>query len=168
MGGFLEPSPLSQPQRDTNWLPIGLGVVLIVAVVGIIAWFSRTPTKTVTAPPPYVANLKFSDLKMSTAQNFVGATVTYIDGTITNTGSQTVTHAAIHVIFKDSMNQTTQLEDAPLRVLQSGGPYLDTLDLNQSPLAPAQAKPFRLTFEHVSAEWNQAYPNLSVTDVTTK
>ena len=34
------------------------------------------------------------------------------------------------------------------------------------PLAPGQSKPFRLTFEHISADWNHAYPELQVTDVT--
>src|SRR5579883_2643551 len=101
MGDAIEPPPLSQPQRETNWVPIILGVALVVVVVGLIAWFSRGKPNSASGPPPYAANLKFSDLKMSQAQNFVGATVTYLDGTITNTGNQTVTGAMIHVIFQD-------------------------------------------------------------------
>jgi hypothetical protein len=37
-----------------------------------------------------------------------------------------------------------------------------------SPLAPGQGKPFRLTFEHISSDWNHAYPDLQVTDVSLK
>ncbi|MGA7382504.1 MAG: DUF2393 family protein [Terriglobales bacterium] len=119
-------------------------------------------------PHPYASSLKLSDLKMSAAQNFVGASVTYIDGTVTNAGDKTVTHAVVHVNFKNSLDQIAQAEDVALRVLQTSGPYPDAVDLSASPLAPGQGKPFRLTFEHVSADWNQAYPELQVTGDTLK
>ncbi len=168
MGDAVEPPPLSQPQQETSWVPIILGVALVVLIVGLIAWFSRGKPNSAGGPPPYAANLKFSDLKMSQAQNFVGATVTYLDGTVTNTGNQTVTGAMIHVVFENSMGEVAQLEDVPLHVLQTGGPYLDAVDLSASPLVPGQSKQFRLTFEHVSAEWNQVYPELQVKDVRLK
>jgi hypothetical protein len=55
-----------------------------------------------------------------------------------------------------------------LHVLQTSGPYPDAVDLNASPLVPGQSKPFRLTFEHITADWNQQYPELQVTDVVVK
>lgn len=168
MSGLIEPSPLSQPERESNWAPIGLGIAFVVLAMGLIAWFARSQPKPPAAPPPYAASLKLSDLKMSAAQNFVGATVTYLDGSITNTGGQTVTHATIHVTFQDFQGQVTQIEDVPLHVLQVNGPYPDAVDLGVSPLAPGQSKSFRLTFEHVSAEWNQAYPDLQISEVVTK
>jgi hypothetical protein len=168
MGGPIEPPPLSQPQRDANWTPIVLGVVVVVVLVGVVAWLQRSQPRRPVGPPPYAANLKFSDLKMSQAQNFVGASVTYLDGAVTNSGQQTVTGVLIHVVFQDSMGQVAQIEDVPLRVLQTGGPYLDAVDLGVSPLAPGQSKQFRLIFEHVSSEWNQAYPELQVKDVRLK
>lgn len=105
---------------------------------------------------------------MSQAQNFVGASVTYIDGTVTNAGDKTVINATVHVEFRNSMEQVVQVEDLPLRILQTSGPYPDAVDLAVSPLPPGQNKPFRLTFEHVSADWNQAYPTLQVSDVVVK
>jgi hypothetical protein len=137
-------------------------------VAGIAALILREAPRSNSGPPPYVANLKFSDLKMSQAQNFVGATVTYIDGTLTNAGDKTVTHAVVQVTFKDLYNQVAQIENVPVKVLQTGGPYLDTVDISVSPLAPSQSKPFRLIFEHLSEQWNQAYPDLQITDVTVK
>src|SRR5579863_8092744 len=168
MDGLIEPSPLSAPERESNWVPIGLGIAFVVIAMGAIAWLARSQPKVPVPPPPYAANLKLSDLKMSAAQNFVGATVTYLDGTITNTGTQTVTHVMIHVTFQDFQGQVAQLEDVPLHVLQTGGPYLDAVDLGVSPLAPGQSKSFRLTFEHVSGEWNQVYPDLQISEVITK
>lgn len=168
MGGLIEPSPLSQQERDSNLRPILLGVVLVVVVVGVIAVLTRGTPKSATPLHPYAASLKLSDLKMSAAENFVGASVTYIDGTVTNTGDKTVTHAAIHVAFRNSLAEVAQAEDVPLHVLQTSGPYPDAVDLSLSPLAPGQGKPFRLTFEHISSDWNQAYPDLQVTDVSLK
>ena len=167
MGGFIEDSPSTQEQ-DSNRLPILIGMVLVIVVVGIIVLFSRGQSKGNAAPHPYAANLKISDLKMSAAENFVGATVTYLDGTVTNTGDKTVTHATVHVVFKDSLGQIAQAEDVPLHVLQTGGPYLDAVDLSASPMAPGQSKPFRLTFEHVTEEWNHEFPELRVMDVSLK
>ena len=141
---------------------------MVVVVVGVIVLLSRGTPKGPAAAHPYASNLKFSDLKMSQAENFVGAKVTYIDGTISNSGDKTVIRATVHVTFKNSMDQIAQVEDLPLRVLQTGGPYPDAVDLSVSPLGRGQNEPFRLTFEHITADWNQAYPELQVTDVTLK
>jgi len=168
MGGLIEPSPLSAPQRDSNMRPILIGVALVVIIVGVIVLLTRSAPKGPAAPPPYIANLKLSDLKMSAAENFVGASVTYLDGTVTNAGDQTVIHAMVHVDFRNSLDQIAQAEDVPLHVLQPTGPYPDAVDLSASPLAPRQSKQFRLTFEHISADWNRNYPELRVTDVTVR
>lgn len=167
MGGLIEPSPVAQ-EPESNWRPIIVGLVLVVIVVGAFAWFSRSQPKSAAAPHPYATNIKLSDLKMSAAENFVGASVTYLDGTVTNAGDKTVTHVMIHVIFKDSLGQVAQTDDIPLHVLQTSGPYPDAVDLSTIPLAPGQGKQFRLTFEHVSADWNREYPELQVTDVSVK
>jgi hypothetical protein len=164
---LLEQTPTGE-QRDSPWLAILLGVGLVVVLVAGIALLLRTSPKAQTGPPPYAANIQLSDLKMATAQNFVGATVTYIEGTVTNKGDKTVTHVATHVTFKDSMGQVAQSETVSLYVVDSSGPYPNPVDLSASPLAPGRAKPFRLTFEHVSADWDQAYPQLQISDVSLK
>jgi hypothetical protein len=107
-------------------------------------------------------------LKESAAQNFVGVTVSYLDGTITNTGDKAVTHAVVQITFKDDMGQTAQREEMPIHVLRTGGPYDEAVDLSLSPLLPGQSEPFRLTFENISAQWNHAYPDLQITQVTVK
>jgi hypothetical protein len=167
MGGLIQPSPTT-PQDDSNWRPITLGVVLVVAIVGVIAFLTRSAPKTAAPPDPYAASLQLSDLKMSAAENFVGASVTYLDGSIANTGDKTVTHAMVRLGFKDSVGQITQTEDLPVRMLQTTGPYPDTVDLSAAPLGPGQSKPFRLTLEHVSDSWNREYPELKITSVMVK
>jgi hypothetical protein len=167
MGGLIQPNPTVE-ERETNWRAIGIAVASVVAIAVILILISRTEQKAPSGPPPYAANLKLSDLKMSAAENFVGATVSYVDGTVTNTGNQTVNHAVVEVNFKDSMGQLAQRETVPLRVLQTSGPYPDAVDFSVSPLAPGQSKPFRLTFEGISSQWNHEYPALKVVDITVK
>jgi hypothetical protein len=168
MGTLLQPTPTAPEESSSNWLPIVFGVVLVVIVVVAASLLLRTDAKIANASDPYAANLKFSDLKMSAAENFVGATVTNLDGTVTNNGDQTVSHATVSVTFKDSLGQIAQTEDVPLRILQTSGPYPEAVDLRVAPLTPHQSEPFRLIFEHVTADWNHEYPEVRVTDVVAK
>ena len=167
MGGLIQPSPTAH-REESSLRPILIGVFIVAVVVGILVLAFRGEQKKPVQPPAYAASLKFSDLKASAAQNFVGATVSYLDGTVTNTGDKTVIHAVVQITFKDDMGQTAQREEIPIRVLRTGGPYDEAVDFNLSPLAPGQSKPFRLTFERISAQWNHAYPDMQVTQVSVK
>jgi Protein of unknown function (DUF2393) len=169
MDSLIEPraNPTTE-QEESTLRPILIGIVIVGIVVGILALIFRSEQKKPVPPPAYATNLKFSDLKTSAAQNFVGATVSYLDGSITNAGDKTVTHAVVQVTFKDELGQTAQREELPMRVLRTGGAYDEAVDLSLSPLAPGQSEPFRLTFENISAQWNHAYPDLQITQVMTR
>ncbi len=167
MGGLLQPTSASEePDSRGKIIAITVGVVIVVAIIAALLLHSE-PRKA-SGPPAYAANLKLSDLKMSAAQNFVGATVSYVDGTVTNSGDKTVTRVVVEVTFKDDMGQLAQREEIPLQVLKTSGPYPEAVDLGLTPLAPGQSKPFRLTFEGISAQWNRQYPDIQIADVTTK
>jgi hypothetical protein len=169
MDGLLDPNINPTTEKETSALrPILIGIVIVGVVVAVLALILRSEQKKPLPPPAYAANLKFSDLQTSAAQNFVGATVSYLDGTVTNTGDKTVIHAVVQITFKDDMGQTAQREETAIRVLHTGGLYDEPVDLNVSPLAPGQSKQFRLTFENISAQWNHAYPDLQITQVTLK
>ncbi len=168
MDGLTEPNLNPATEQGSIMRPILIGIVIVAVVVGVLALALRSEVKKPAPPPPYAANLKFSDMKTSAAQNFVGATVSYIDGVVTNAGDQTVIHAVVQVTFKDDMGQTAQREELPIRVLRTGGPYDEAVDLNLSSLMPGESKPFRLTFENISAQWNHAYPELVITQVSVK
>jgi hypothetical protein len=160
------PSGAQEPDHSRRFI-----VIAIAVVVGLVlgaALLLREPVKTAQKIPPYAAKLQISDIKMSQAQNFVGASVTYIDGNIANIGDKIVTHAVVQVTFKDSYGQVAQIEYVPIKLLQTSGPYPDTVDLATAPLASGQTKSFRLIFEHVSEQWNQASPELKITDLTLK
>jgi hypothetical protein len=167
MGSFGQPAPVTQ-ERDSSRLIIAVAVAGVIAVMLGLAFLLREPPKKAKAIPPYATSLKISDLKLSAAENFVGHTVTYVDGTVGNTGAKTVTGAMVEVVFKDDTGQLAQRDEVPLRVLQTSGPYPEAVDLNAAPLAPGQTQPFRLTFDSISTQWNRAYPEIKVTDVTVK
>ena len=168
MGGLMEPELKLGSEQESSRRPILIGIVVVGIVVAILAAIFRTEEKKPVRPSAYAANLKLSDLKTRAAQNFIGATFSYIDGVVTNTGNQTVIHAEVQVTFKDEMGQTAQREEIPIRVLRTGGPYDEAVDLNLSPLAPGQSEPFRLTFENISAQWNHAYPDMQITQVSVR
>jgi|SRR5580658_1088436 hypothetical protein len=169
MDGLLQPNPNPTTERqESSLVPILIGIVIVGIVVGMLALIFRAERKKPVPPPAYAANLKFTDLKASAAQNFAGATVSYLGGTITNAGDKTVIHAIVQVTFKDDMGQTAQREELPIHILRTGGPYDEAVDLSLSPLVPGQSKPFRLTFENISTQWNHAYPDLQITQVSVK
>jgi len=167
MGGLIEPTPVAEePDSSRRIIAIAVATVIVVAIVA--AFLLRSQPKSASGPPPYAASLKLSDFKMSAAENFVGATVSYVDGTVTNAGNKTVTHVMVEVTFKDDMGQTAQREEIPLQLLKTTGPYPEAVDFSLSPLGAGQSKTFRLTFESISAQWNHQYPEIRVTDVTAR
>lgn len=167
MGGLIQPTPAGE-ERDSSRLTIIIAIAVVVAIAIAAALLLRSQPKAASGPPPYASNLKLSDFKMSAAENFVGATVSYVDGNIANTGSQTVIHIVARVNFKDEMGQLAQRDDIPMQVLKTDGPYPEAVDFSVAPLAPGQNKPFRLTFESISAQWNHQVPEIQITDVTVK
>jgi hypothetical protein len=167
MGSLIQPtSTVEEP--DSSRRTIMIAMVAVIAIAIGAALLLRSRPKSASGPPPYAANLKLSDFKMSAAENFVGATVSYVDGTVANSGDKTVTHLVVEVTFKDELGQLAQREEIPMQVLKTDGPYPEAVDFSVSPLSPGQSKTFRLTFEGISAQWNHQYPEIRITDVAVK
>ena len=167
-----DPPTIGQPtpaeERDSSRIIIVVAVVAVIAVMLSLAFFLREKPKPPKPVSPYLASVKLSDFKMSAAENFIGATVSYIDGTITNASDKTVTHAVVEVTFKDDTGQLAQRDEVPIQVVRNNGAYTEPVDLTVAPLGPGQSQPFRLTFERISTQWNRQYPEMRVTDVTVK
>ena len=157
-------------EEGRRWLPLAIGAVIIVVVLAAI-WIFGRPPKQAAGPgiDPYSENLRISDLKLSTATNFVGASVTYLDGKITNAGNKTMRGARVEAIFRNSMGQIVQRETLPLMLYRTGIQGIpDVAPLSAAPLTPNQTRDFRLTFEHISADWDQGFPELRFVKITTQ
>ena len=83
---------------------------------------------------------------MSAAANFLGDTVTYLDGSVTNNGSKPVRRLDVELNFVDTLNQVVLRETAH--------PLAD----RATPLQPGETHAFRVTFDHMPVDWNQAPP----------
>ena len=161
-------SPTTPADSPGPWRAILAGVVVVAVVIGLLVWLGVGNRSAPAAPNPYADQLQISNVKMAAAQNFVGGTVTYVDGKITNTGAKTVTGAVAEVIFRNSLGEVVQKEQIPVRVLVFQGPERNILDLRSAPLKPGASADFRLTIEGtISADWNQGYPEVRIASVST-
>ena len=149
--------------------PMIVGVLVVLLALGALILAGRSARSTAASSvDPYVKNLQLSDFKLSQAENFVGGNVTYLEGKVTNAGNKTLSAAQVRVIFKNSLDEVAQSENLTLMVITARQPYIDTAPLNAQPLKAGESRDFRLTFEHVTADWNGAMPEVSVRSVTTQ
>ncbi len=163
-------TPAKPQTQERNWMPMVIGLVAVLVVVGIITVVTRHQGETKPQVNPYAAKLQLSNPKVSAAENYVGGTVTYLDVDISNTGDKALVGADMKMVFKNTLDQIVQNETLPLHVLvqnQMGG-YPDLVDLERSPIAPGQTKTVRLTLEHISADWNQTFPEVQLVNLKLK
>lgn len=156
----LSSQPADEQQR--NWVPIVIGLVLVILIVAGIALISRNRGDVASELHPYSENLQVGDVNLSAADNFVGGTVTYLDIVLTNNGNKSVTGGQVELTLRNELNEVVQKETVPIHVLQPNqlGGYPDLVDLSASPLGPGQTKTIRVTLEHVSTDWNRSRPEL--------
>ena len=167
-------APEFQPQSQqiddaTPRGPMIVGALVVLLALGALILAGRNARSNATAAiDPYVKNLQLSDFKLSQAENFVGGNVTYLEGKVTNARNKTVVGAQVRVNFKNSLQEISQTETLPLMIITARQPYIDTADLRSQPLTPGESRDFRLTFEHVTADWDGTMPEVTVQSVTTQ
>jgi hypothetical protein len=161
-----EPVISAEQKGDRNWMPMGIGAGLVLVAVVLAIVFTRGEDKT-EQTNPYVSKLLISNLHMATAENFAGGTVTYIEGSLANSGDRKLTDARVEVLFKNALGQVSQKEQLPLTILLPNAPYVDYGPLERAPLSPGQTRGFRLTLEHITADWDGQIPQVRVVSVGT-
>lgn len=149
------------------WVPMAIGAALLALVIGGVILLSRSGEQAATGQAhPYGANLRFTDLKVSASENFVGGNVTYLDGVLTNAGDRTVNAVSVELTFRNTLNEVVQKETLRVMALSQSGPYPDLIDLRSAPIAPGKSRTVRLTLDHISADWNRVAPDIKVTNVS--
>jgi hypothetical protein len=103
------------------------------------------------AEQAYAERIHFNDLHMSRSTNMIKQEFTYVTGTMTNDGVQSIRAMEVTVEFRDALNQII-LRDSQFVI----APNLDP------PLNAGLSREFQVTLEHVPAEWNQQYPSIRV------
>ena len=170
---FLSPDKKStrEPRAIVPWVIAGIVVLVILGFFLVRSHHGPPPNPGgagLAPPDPYASNLPISDLKMSEASSVAGGKATYIDGTIANRGTQTVSGITVQVAFSDFTKQLVQKETMPLNLIRTHEPYIDTQPVSAAPIAPGETREFRLIFDHVAEGWNQYYPEIRVIEVKFK
>jgi hypothetical protein len=127
-----------------------------------------TVTPISAATDPYAANLTIGNLAMSESSNLSGGKVTYLDGHITNEGNRTVTGITVQILFRDAAHEVAQNETQALRIIRTRDPYVDVEPLSAAPLKPGDGEDFRLVFDTVPDQWDNAFPDIRVIHVETR
>ena len=159
-GGF----PLSMQMKDeseSSRLPLamlaGVGVVLLV-LGGFYLLLRGGPSTGAVAEQPlpfedaeraYAQQIHFSKPQMSRAANTLNQEVTFIVGTLENSGARTVRQIEVSIEFHDLINQVV-LRDTH-RLLANG-----------ARVGPGQKQEFQINFDRVPNDWNRQYPAFKV------
>jgi hypothetical protein len=157
-----------------NWLPLVIAAAIVLAVAGALVLFYEHGKSTPTVTPisaaldSYSGNLPISNLHMSESSNLAGSKVTYVDGSITNTGTRTVTGITVQVLFRDPAHEVAQNETHPLNIIRTREPYIDVEPVSAAPLKPGESADFRLIFDTVARDWDGAFPEIRVIHVDLK
>lgn len=162
------PAPFStqEPERTVStqtWI-IAAVAVLLVAAVAAIATLRRSPANTGApfAPDAYAASLPITGISMSEATNGAGGKATYVDGTVANTGTRTLTGAEVQVTFATSDGSAPHRETVPMALVRTRVPYVDLQPVAADPIRPGDHRDFRLIFESVPANWDVQPPSILV------
>ena len=103
---------------------------------------------------------------MSESSNLAGGKVTYLDGHIANKGDHTVAGISMQVLFRNGAQEVAQNETQGLKVVRTRDPYVDIEPQSAAPLKPGDERDFRLIFDHVTPDWDGAYPQLRILRIT--
>jgi hypothetical protein len=106
------------------------------------------------AQKAYLPQVVAFDARMSSARNFLGDTVYYLDGRVTNKGDKVVLGLELELKFVDLLNQVVLREK------------IHPLNDRTPPLKPGETRAFRVSFDRFPADWNRAPPSMTPTSVS--
>jgi hypothetical protein len=162
MPEILKTPQSSDDKPTTSPITFAVGAVVVLAIAGSL-WFLFAPlqnklrpvgqgaaTKMSDAEQEYAKNLRFENLVLSRAENFLHQEVTTLKGEVVNGGKQPVQGLFLTLEFSDDLNQV---------VLRETRGVLGTPPV---PLAPGERRGFEISFEHVPSSWNRQQPALHV------
>lgn len=162
---FNEPSPERGAFPTTPAILAAVAVIVLIAVFVVVGRHGKSGAGQANAA--YASSLEISNIQVSQSQSLSGGRSTYLDGHIANRGNQTVTGITLQATFATDSGQP-QVLTAPVAVIRTREPYVDTQPLSMAPLPPGGQADFRLIFEGVTDAWDQKPPTLAALQVSTR
>jgi hypothetical protein len=157
----MEPGESSyEKQRSQFPIAFALGLVIVAILVGCIVLVVKhtrsAPVATIHLPfgaeeQAYAERIHFDDIQLAHATNFLNQDFTYVAGTIANMGVKDIKAMQVEIEFRDGLNQVVLRETESL------------IPPDADPIPAGQRRPFQVTLEHLSSEWNHQYPSIHVT-----
>ncbi len=131
-------------------LAVALGFYVVVARRGAVRPSRPVPTDEQRA---YLTHIAVTDARMSVAESFAGSSMTYLEARVANRGAKLVRGLEIQMEFHDTLEQVVLRDQA------------HPISPRTTPLKPGESRDFRVSFEHMPADWNQIPPTISATHV---
>lgn len=149
--------------EEKSGFPVALAagaVIVILMAIGLIFLTRASRTAAVTQAvqnlpfgpqeQAYAPRIRFTDIQMAQSSNLLNQQFTYVAGTISNDGSQTIRALEANFEFHDQFNQVVLREMQ--RLISIGAPTL----------AAGQHVDFQITLDHLPTDWNRQYPSIHV------
>jgi len=131
-------------------LAVALGLYVVVARRGATRPSRPVPTDEQRA---YLNHIAVTDARMSVAESFAGSSMTYLDARVANRGARLIRGLQIQMEFHDTLGQVVLREQA------------HPISPRTPALKPGETRGFRVSFEHMPADWNQTPPTITATNV---
>jgi hypothetical protein len=152
---------LRQARKKQSIPPLAYVILLAVILGAAGFWYlDRAASQPPPAPPPltseahdYTKYLALSNVEMQAHTNSLQQQLVEITGNIQNTGDRKLAVVEINCIFYDPYGKVIQRQRVPIVSRKMGG------------LAPGETKSFRLPFDTIPEEWNQATPQLVIAQI---
>ena len=153
---MLEPPNQTDSQKR---LSIGVEVFFLATVVGLIGsylislnWMDHAPLlpQLTEESKTYLPNLELRKVQMSAEESFLEQTIVRIEGELINQGKRYLRAVDIHCVFRESYGQ------------EVGREFVRIVGRQNNQLGPGETQLFRLSFDSVPTDWNQALPDLYV------
>lgn len=145
--------------RSTATYIVAAATVLAALVgAGVLAIRSRSSSSEDRAAlgeqqKAYLSQILVTDARMSAAENFLGDMATFLDARVTNRGPRPVRELEFQLVFVDTLNQVILRERTR------------PVNPRTRPLIPGETRQFRVSFDRLPADWNQAPPLITPTYV---
>ncbi|MDZ4798034.1 MAG: FxLYD domain-containing protein [Bryobacteraceae bacterium] len=136
--------------------PLVIVLMLAIAAAGGFWWYASQPREPARPKPTteeakaYTKNLKLSEVKMKASVSYAGGDLVEIVGKIQNAGDRAVTRAELTCIFYDPFGTEVARERLPIV---------------KAKLKPGDTREFRLPFEGIPPQWNQAMPSMVIASI---
>ncbi|MGH9583651.1 MAG: DUF2393 family protein [Bryobacteraceae bacterium] len=150
---------MAASDRKRLRIPVVPSVVIAAVIAGLIFWFaymSRPAPRPEEMQPPssaeqtYAPHIFFSGLAMTAAENLMRQRVVEVRGDIANHGPRAITSVSVDCTFSSIQGNQVYRERQFAFASKT------------NPLKPGETRPFRLAFDQLPDNWDQALPRLTV------